>query len=128
MSNLVCTRGSSLAEDAAVAVDEIASQIAQDDARAVIFFCSPSYDLERLASCLERRFTCAVVGCTSAGQIGPRGFQRGGVTAVALGADDLGVTPFLIEPLSGEPASLRRRVAEIAARVNGTRDVAGARS
>jgi hypothetical protein len=65
----------------------------------VLVFCSPKYDLERLARCIAASFAGPVAGCTTAGQIGPGGYQRGGITAVRLSSRELRVRPFLIEPL-----------------------------
>jgi len=66
---------------------------------AVVVFCSPKYDLGALGSALAAAMPCPVIGCTTAGQIGPLGFQPIGLTAAALYSDELTVTPYLIAPL-----------------------------
>lgn len=92
--------GLSFATDPRAAVAELARQIEQPDPSVVLFFCSPSYDLDELGPLLKAAFPCPVIGCTSAGQIGPAGFQRGGITASSLASSELWVRPFLISPLS----------------------------
>jgi len=63
-------------------------QIQQDDTRAVLFFASTRYDLDELARALRERCTApVVVGCTSAGEHGPAGPSRGGISAVGFGGD-----------------------------------------
>jgi hypothetical protein len=74
--------------------------VAQPDAALVIFFCSAAYDRDLLAAEIGRRFAGAqVVGCTTAGEIGPAGcrdhsltgvsFSRAACTAVVGRLDDL---------------------------------------
>ena len=85
--------------DEAEAVRELSEQLGAADAKAVLVFCSPKYDLDRLGSRLAESFAVPVAGCTTAGQIGPRGYQKGGITAVSLSSEELRVRPFLIAPL-----------------------------
>jgi hypothetical protein len=67
----------------------------------VLFYCSPSYNLDALADEIGRAFAgITVIGCTSSGQIDDLGFRKGGISAVALDADDLVVTPFCISNIS----------------------------
>jgi len=70
--------------DADAAVAEIAARLGDRTPHTLLFFCSPAYDLDRLALALRGRFAGTLVGCTSAGQIGPEGFQLGGITAIAI--------------------------------------------
>lgn len=89
-------RGSSVATDAASAVAEIRHLIHQDCAQLVLFFCSASYDLARLAVELQTAFApTPIIGCTTAGQLGLEGFARGGITAVSL-AGEISVHPFAV--------------------------------
>ena len=89
-------QGVSLAADAAAAVAEIAAQVGGAELDVVFLFCSPRYDLEVVGRELKRSFPCPVVGCSSSGQIGPGGFQRGGMAAIGLGGGCLRVVPHLI--------------------------------
>jgi hypothetical protein len=89
-----------MAIDAGTAVAEIVEQIRGADLDVVFLFCSPHYDLETVGRELKRSFACPVIGCSSSGQIGPRGFQRGGMTAISIGGGYLRVVPHLIHPLA----------------------------
>ena len=92
--------GLSCNADAQAAVAEFASQVRQPETALVLFFCSSSYDLPALAAEMNRRFAgIAVIGCTTAGEIGPAGyrdhslsgmsFPAGACTAVAGHVDGL---------------------------------------
>jgi len=113
MARLTTRFGSSHAPDPAVAVAEIRAAVAQPGMRAMLFFCSPAYDLVALGRELRAAFDCEVIGCTSAGQIGPEGYQRGGITAVSLVSQELTVHSHLIAPLS----ECRPRATAVAAQV-----------
>jgi hypothetical protein len=93
---------------AAAAVAELVAQIGAPDLDAVFLFCSPHYDLESAGRELERSFPCPVIGCTSSGQIGPRGFQRGGMTALGIGGGQLRVVPHLLHPLADYQEQTRK--------------------
>lgn len=96
---LVVSRAYTAEPDPAGAVSELARALGGPSS-GVLFFASPSYDSTTLAGALERAFACPVVGCTSSGQLGPTGFQRGGITAVGLSHPELTLTPHLVSPLS----------------------------
>lgn len=66
----------------------------------LIFFCAADLDLDTLAQEIHRNFPCPTTGCTSAGQIGQRGYQDSAFVALALYAPDLIITNHLIQPLS----------------------------
>jgi hypothetical protein len=105
--------GTSLRSDEQEAVAELREQIAQESPFATLFFCSPQYDLPHLARALRAAFPGSLHGCTSAGQLGPQGFQRGGITAISLGPQ-VRVTSHTIQPLGLVGA----RAAEIGHRVH----------
>lgn len=93
-------------------------------ASAVLLFCSGDYELQALGSAIERTFSAPVAACTSAGQVGPSGFERGGITAVSLSSADLRMRPHLLSPLAlcqSQTASLAREQAERAAASPGLR-------
>lgn len=88
------------ASDARQAAQEFYAGVQQADMSLVIFFCSSHYDLDVLAAELNRLFDgIDVVGCTTAGEIGPNGycdfslsgasFPADGVVAVSNRFDDL---------------------------------------
>jgi hypothetical protein len=67
--------GHSCAADAQSAVAALEREIRQPDMALVLFFCSSAYDLPLLADEMNKRFAgVPVVGCTTAGEIGPAGY------------------------------------------------------
>jgi hypothetical protein len=53
----------------------------------VVFFCSSAYDLEALADELNQLFAgIQVVGCTTAGEIGPAGYRNHSLVGVSFSA------------------------------------------
>jgi hypothetical protein len=82
---------------------------------AVFLFCSPSYDLAGMGAAIRQAFPCPVIACTTAGQIGPDGYQRDGAVAASLAGGDLSVSPFLFAPL----AECHRRAIEVGWEVRG---------
>lgn len=116
MSGFRAVRGSTVAPDVAGAVGDLCCQLLAGDGQtpcAVIAFCSADYDLDQLGPALKAGFPCPVIGCTTSGQIGPFGFQRKGISAVALSKPGLLIRPYLIAPL-GE---VRDQVLSLADRV-----------
>ena len=93
-------RAQSRATDARTAAREFHTAVAQPGMALVIFFCSSAYDLDVLAEEMARLFAgVQVVGCTTAGEIGPTGycdhsiagasFPAGSFTAVCGRIDEL---------------------------------------
>lgn len=90
------------------AVGELVAGLQQPDAKAVIFFCSSEYDLEKLGEALGKGFDCPVIGCTSAGEINAvSGYLKKGIVGVSLSSDEISVHPRLVYPLDsfGVPAA-----------------------
>ena len=86
--------------DEAAAVADLAAQLQAGNASAVLCFCSPHYDLAKLGRALSAAFASPVAGCTTAGQIGERGYVNGGITAVSLESAELHAKPYLISSLT----------------------------
>ena len=64
-------------------------------------FVSSRYNRDAMADDLRREFgAMPVIGCTTAGEIGPRGYLEGGVSGLTLGRDDLIYEIGLIEGVS----------------------------
>lgn len=79
--------GASSAPDPMVAIEEIQNLIWQPDIAFVIFFTSPEYDHAKLSKAFQCAFPdIAVVGCTTAGEITPRGYAEGAITAISFSA------------------------------------------
>ncbi|MBU1238055.1 MAG: FIST C-terminal domain-containing protein [Gammaproteobacteria bacterium] len=58
----------------------------------VIFFCSCDYDLDAVAAEMRSRFeNVQVVGCTTAGEIGPAGYREHSIVGASLPADGFSV-------------------------------------
>jgi hypothetical protein len=105
LAPLATRTGSSQLTDPDAAIAELAAQISQPGMSGVILYCSPAYDLTRLGAAIAAAFgETPVVGCTSAGQLTPTGFQRGGVTALSLASPALILTPHLLTPLTSARA------------------------
>lgn len=65
----------SRATDARQAAQEFHAGVQQPEMALVIFFCSSRYDLDALADEMSRLFAgVKLVGCTTAGEIGPAGY------------------------------------------------------
>lgn len=73
--------------DARQAVRELHAALSGGELSLVLFFCSSKYDLDALADEMNRLFgRTPVVGCTTAGEIGPAGYLDHSLTGVAIPA------------------------------------------
>lgn len=82
-------RAQTRVEDAREAVRAFHAGVAQDDMALVVFFCASSYDLDAIADEMRRCFAgVQVVGCTSAGEIGPGGYLEHSLAGASFGAGD----------------------------------------
>lgn len=89
-SALHVRRGASTTVEPVAAVIELHEAIAQDTPSLVLFYCASAYAREDVAAEMARRFPSAastVVGCTTAGEIGPLGYLDGSLTGVSVGGD-----------------------------------------
>lgn len=85
MATQTVRAGQSCATDARQAVAEFHAAVSLPGAELVLFFCSSHYDLDALASEMNR--LCAgvqVVGCTTAGEIGPSGYCSHSLSGVCF--------------------------------------------
>lgn len=77
----------SVAHSAEIAVDELYKGLAQDGMALVIFFCSTYYDLDETARNIIERFgKTLVLGCTTAGEIGPLGMANYSLAGISFSA------------------------------------------
>lgn len=77
----------SCATEARQAVLEFHAAVAQPDMELVVFFCSSEYDLDALAEEMNRLFAgVQVVGCTTAGEMGPICYYRHSLTGASFAA------------------------------------------
>lgn len=73
------------ATDPRQAALEFHASVAQPNMELVVFFCSPEYELETLAYEFNRLFAgVKVVGCTTAGEIGPGGYREHSLAGVSF--------------------------------------------
>jgi hypothetical protein len=92
----------SSAADAREAVREFHAAVAQPDMDLVVFFCSGEYDLAAVAEEMNRLFAgVQVVGCTTAGEIGPAAYRRHSLTGASLDAGSCTAVSGPLEHLSG---------------------------
>lgn len=78
----------SCARDPRAAAAEFYDGVAQPGMSLVLFFCSSEYDRDLLAAEIASRFAgVPVVGCTTAGEIGPAGCRDHSLTGVSFAAD-----------------------------------------
>jgi hypothetical protein len=78
-------RAQSRAADARDAAAEFHAAVQQKHMALVVFFCSSEYDLDVLAGEMRRLFAgVQVVGCTTAGEIGPTGYIQHSLTGASF--------------------------------------------
>jgi len=99
-------RGGSRSADSRQAVRELAEKIRQPDPALVLFYCSTSYDLSEVAAELSEQLeTENVLGCTSAGEIGPDGYGSRSLAGLSLPAGDFRCEQVAIRDIDrGSPA------------------------
>ncbi|BCO25927.1 hypothetical protein MIZ03_0806 [Rhodoferax lithotrophicus] len=86
-SNSDIQRAQSCATDPRQAVRELHTSLRQADTALIVFFCSSSYDLDAIADEINQQFAgIQVVGCTTAGEIGPAGYLTHSLVGVSLTA------------------------------------------
>ena len=77
--------GASASTDHVVAVNELYDQLVQPDLKLAIFFCSSDYDLDVLGPLLAERFAgIELIGCTTAGELSPKGYRHGSITGLSF--------------------------------------------
>ena len=87
--------------EARQAVEEFHAAVAQPNMELVIFFCSSEYDLDVLAEEMNRLFAgIQVVGCTTAGEIGPAGYRTHSLSGASFPAGSCVAVSGLLDRLS----------------------------
>ena len=93
--------GQSCSTEARQAVQEFHAAVAQPDMELVVFFCSSEYELDVLAAEMCRLFAgIQVVGCTTAGEIGPAGYRQHSLSGVSFSAGSCVAASGLLDRLS----------------------------
>lgn len=82
------------------AARELAQQLSHPDLGFVLFFCSAEYDLINLSRALEQAFPdTRLAGCTTAGELTPRGYDQGTITALGFDRNLFAIEVGLVEEL-----------------------------
>lgn len=85
-------RAQSLAADPHEAVSELFQGLWQEDTALVVFFCSNHYDLDSLTIEINKAFAgIQVIGCTTAGEIGPSGYLSHTLSGVSFPAEQFSI-------------------------------------
>ncbi|MCP4092239.1 MAG: FIST domain containing protein [Planctomycetes bacterium] len=93
-------RAASTAGTAAQAVAELYQGIEQEEIALAVFFASPAYDQKELAAALKEHFgNIPLIGCTTAGEIGPSGYRESSISGFSLSSADFTAVPTLVENL-----------------------------
>lgn len=88
-ANSAIKRAHSRAVDPRQAVRDLHNSLMQSDVTLVIFFCSSSYDLDALADEMGKLFAgVQVIGCTTAGEIGPAGYCNNSLVGISFSTHD----------------------------------------
>lgn len=94
-------KAQSCATEARQAVGEFHTAVAQPNMGLVVFFCSSEYDLDVLAEEMGRVFVgVQVVGCTTAGEIGPDGYRQHSLSGASFPAGSCVAVSGLLDRLS----------------------------
>jgi hypothetical protein len=87
--------------EASQAVEEFHGAVAQPNMELVVFFCSSKYDLDVLAVEMNRLFAgIQVVGCTTAGEIGPAGYHQHSLSGASFPAGSCVAVSGLLDNLT----------------------------
>jgi hypothetical protein len=99
--------------DAAGAIADLRGQLG-DTADLYAIFVSPGYDLAAAGAAISTWCDGRVIGCTSSGNIGPNGYESGGISAVAFAGGGLRARTMSLEPLTDVPRAVERAGAGLA--------------
>ncbi|MBJ6136796.1 nitric oxide-sensing protein NosP [Marinobacter litoralis] len=85
-----------------LAAAELSRQLRHGNLGCVLFFCSVEFDLERLGPAIQTAFpSIRVYGCTSAGELTERGYDRGSISALGFDARYFAIDCALINEFDG---------------------------
>ncbi len=91
---------------APAAVATLKDKIYQKNMAGVMFFCSPTYNLDLLEKSFKKHFDCPVIGCTTAGEIGTS-YTDDSIVGISFSSKAFKLTPFLIENINHlDPATI----------------------
>ena len=88
-------------QDVETAAQQLYSDLVRQPLSLVLFFCASQYDLEALSKALRERFgDIRLVGCTTAGEIGPDGYTSTSITAIGFSAEHFSIEAALFNQLT----------------------------
>lgn len=96
--NKYITTVEGVSKDSETVVKELTNAFCRMDKAGIVLFCSSEYNLKTLASKLSQTFSCPIIACTTAGEIGTK-YQSNGFVASAFSADKFKFHSHLIHPL-----------------------------
>jgi len=103
----------SCASDPRQAAEEFHAQLSPAGSELVLFFCSSEYDLAVLGDELNRRFAgVPLVGCTTAGEIGPAGYRQRSLSGASFPAGACTAVTGCLEHLQGFEIAAGERFAQ----------------
>ena len=113
--------GSSHASSPSAAAAELAATLDQPGAAFHLAFASPRYNPEALAVELARALPGApVIGCTTAGELSPKGFTQGSLVGLSLASSELRQATAIVRPLeTASFADIRDAARRALAQVDG---------
>jgi hypothetical protein len=120
--------GSSLAEQTADAAADLARQLSGQQYALVIFFTADRHNAARLATEMRRHFPLptAVIGCSTAGEIGLAGYQNDSLVAIGFPAADFTAATAVIPDLERfDTGECQRRIEDALRVSNAQRDTRG---
>lgn len=87
-------------KDAKLAVREIANEIYDEATAFVVIFCSPAYSRKNVEAALGEAFSVLTIGCTTAGEIIPGGYEEGGMVGIAFHSKAFSCESIILENVS----------------------------
>jgi hypothetical protein len=99
------------ARDAGEAARDLHEALWHPECCLILLFISPDRDLGALATELAATFPgTRIAGCTTAGEIGPGGYETGAIAGISLAAPDFAAAVGLIEHVSTSDAAAMQAV------------------
>ncbi len=99
------------------AVLDLADQLEGPPLAGILFFCSPSYDMTKLGALFDETFSCPVLGCTTAGEIGLR-YQEKSIVGVGLPASLFRIHIHAALPLTKFEAELNKARGKLSQKID----------
>lgn len=97
----IIARAHSIETDSAKAITEVAAGLRGAELAFVLLFITPDHDRDAIATaCAESFADTSVFGCTTAGELGPGGYQDGTLVALGFPGSHFAIRSKLIQPLS----------------------------